>query len=132
LDAAVIEDFVDHLRSFRTLGGVVHRLSGPSALRDLWTADARAYLDGLYDDIASGDPARRPTRRQLAGATFMHWAVEESPECYVAIRDDTVVAAMGFVVKIDSIGGTRLYEGRCPWVSAKGPCPRPTLSPDGC
>jgi hypothetical protein len=108
LDAVVIEDYVDHLVSFRSLGGTVHRLSGPSLLRNLWTADALAHLNGLYDDIASGDPRRQVTDRQLAGASFMHWALEESPECFVAVRDASVVAAMGFAIKHDSIAGTKL------------------------
>ena len=94
--------------SFKSLDGAIHRLSGQSNTQDMWTADALAYLNGLYDDLGSGDVTRRPTRRQLAGATFMHQALEESPECFVAIRDSVVLGALGFAIKHNHIGGTTL------------------------
>ena len=108
MDAAVIEDFVDHLVSFRALGGAIHRVAGQSGQREGWTAEAFAYLDGLVQDDNSGDPELKPSRRQMAGAVFMHGALDESPECFVALCNGVVVGALGFVVKGDHLGGTKL------------------------
>ncbi len=66
------------------------------------------YLEELFDDRESGDLERQPSRRQIAGAVFMHGALEDSPECFVALRDDAVVGALGFVLKENHVGGTML------------------------